>query len=96
VRYGSIRSLAEIALVSQELRATVLNSLAERVPVLRNSSQLTKELERVLLPKGAPPGWADDSAVVIEELWAKSTSVEEQDRWRNLGTSIRGLASSVS
>jgi len=92
VRYGSIRSLAEIALMSDELRESILAGLATRVPVLRTIPQLTRELEHVLLPMDAPSGWADDSAVVVEELWAKSASVEEQDRWRQLGASIKSLA----
>ncbi|WP_197695998.1 HEAT repeat domain-containing protein [Mycobacterium sp. E1715] len=92
VRYGSIRSLAEIALTSEELRDSILTDLARRVPVLRTTPLLIRELEHVLLPMDAPSGWADDSAVVVEELWAKSASVEEQDRWRKLGASIRSLS----
>ncbi|MGW9169749.1 HEAT repeat domain-containing protein, partial [Agromyces sp. NPDC055657] len=96
VRYGSIRSLAEIALSSEKLKDRVLNGLANRVPELRTVPQLTRELEHVLLPAGPPSGWADDSAVVVEQLWAKSTSVEEQDRWRTLGASIRSLEAAAS
>lgn len=92
VRYGSIRSLAEIALTSDKLREPILTGLARRVPVLRNVPQLVRELEHVLLPNNAPPGWADDSAVVVEQLWAGSASVEEQDRWRQLGASIRSIS----
>jgi hypothetical protein len=96
VRYGSIRSLAEIALTSDVLRESILRGLATRVPVLRTIPQLIRELEHVLLPMDAPAGWADDSAVVVEELWAKSASVEEQDRWRRLGASIRSLTTEAS
>lgn len=91
VRYGSVRSLVEIALTSDELRGQLFDGLVERVPSLRTNPSLTKELERVLLPVNAPPDWSDDSALLVETLWAKSISVEEQDRWRRLGAAIRAL-----
>jgi hypothetical protein len=92
VRYGSIRSLVEIALSTPELRELVLGGLADRVPALRANSQLMNELERVLQPTAPPRGWEDDTALLVETLWAESTSVEEQDRWRAVGASIRTLA----
>lgn len=92
VRYGAIRSLMEIALLTSDLRARILTGLAERVPVLRINSQLTRELERVLQPTAPPPGWEEDTSLLVETLWAESASVEEQDRWRAVGASIRSLA----
>lgn len=92
VRYGAIRSLVEIALSQSELRELVLRGLADRVPALQASSQLMKELERVLQPTSPPSGWEDDTALLVETLWAESSSVEEQDRWRVVGASIRSLA----
>ena len=96
VRYGSIRSLVEIALSTSALRALILDGLAHRVPALRTNSQLTKELERVLQPTTPPSGWEEDTALLVETLWAESTSVEEQDRWRVVGASIRNLATQNS
>lgn len=89
VRYGAIRSLVDIALGNPELRRTIFEAVAERVPTLRTEPQLTREVERVLVVDDAPSTWADDTAVLVETLWALSESVEEQDRWRRLGSRVR-------
>jgi hypothetical protein len=92
VRYGAIRSLIEIALADPELRREVFESLSTRVHLLRREPQLLREIERVLVLDDAPASWPEDTAALIVELWAKSDSVEEQDRWRHLGDTLRHVA----
>ncbi|WP_197074821.1 HEAT repeat domain-containing protein [Rhodococcus sp. MEB064] len=89
VRYGSVRSLVEIALFATAMRSRIIAELSTRISTIRLDPQLTKELERVLLPRNVSVEWAEDSALLVETLWSQSESVEEQDRWRKLGSSIQ-------
>jgi hypothetical protein len=89
VRYGALRSLIEVALRNPVARSFIFASLAARSDRLIAEPQLLRELERALVVDDAPLSWSTDAGVVVERLWADSTTIEAQDRWRHVGAQLR-------
>lgn len=90
VQYGALRSLIELAArAAQDLRERVFVELAETADEITNTPQLQREVERALHVTDAPPDWAEDAGLLVEQLWARGRSVAEQDRWRELSASLR-------
>jgi hypothetical protein len=84
VRYGSLRSLVEIAARSADLRVEVFEHLTPRLVDLRSDRRPITEFERALALKEPPADWAEAVAPSIMALWSNSATIEEQDHWREL------------
>jgi hypothetical protein len=88
VRYGSIRSIVEIAARSEDLRERALQSVRERLDKIVKHPRLRKELEDALLLQEPPSGWVEAVAPIVEDLWAMAPTVHDQDHWRRVGHRI--------
>lgn len=93
VRYGSLRSIVEIAALAADpiFRSKLLLMLSESVDILLNWPRLSDEFSRVVhIIKGSEPeNWYADLSPVIENLLKESDTIEEQDRWRTLSAQLR-------
>jgi hypothetical protein len=92
VKYGAVRALVELAAADDGLRPRVLAKLRARVESLRGDFVVLRELERALVLRNPPRGWADAVAPLIEELWAGSDSLIDQDHWRRVGWRVTQAA----
>jgi hypothetical protein len=98
VRYGALRSFILIAARMPEAtdRAEAFKKLASQSPVLLANAKWKREIERSVQIGDPPPDWPIAVGVLLEQLWAMSETVEEQDRWRNLSALLRTGWRSVS
>ncbi|WP_346138327.1 HEAT repeat domain-containing protein [Streptomyces coeruleofuscus] len=93
VQYGALRSLLEIAAISNTAnRWHVFLRLAEASGVLGSREELLRETERTLIVRDPPTDWAECAGLLLERLWADADSVAGQDRWRNVAARLRGVA----
>ncbi|WP_104524060.1 HEAT repeat domain-containing protein [Blastococcus atacamensis] len=96
VRYGALRSIIEIAAGADEDDAVdIFRGLAREADTLLDRERLLREFERAIVISDPPPHWLDSTGVVIEELWGRASTVEEQDRWRAAGAAVRNLRAAV-
>jgi hypothetical protein len=89
VRYGSIRSLVEIAGKSEELRGSVIDQLRNELEQRRADLSIVRQIERSVLLRLPPAGWAEAAGPLVEDLWAASETQEGQDHWRNVAFDLR-------
>jgi HEAT repeats len=82
VRYGAIRSLVEAAARSSSLRDGIISEIRKRIPDIVRMATLSWGLEHSLVLRQPPDQWPDAVAPLVEELWARAPTIEEQDRWR--------------
>lgn len=88
VRYGAVRSLIEIAARHHALRPEILESLRLRLEELRHHPLVLTELEKCLVLREPPVDWPDAVEPLVEDLWAMSESVFDQDHYRRVGQRI--------
>ncbi|HJQ01763.1 MAG TPA: NACHT domain-containing protein [Jatrophihabitans sp.] len=95
VRYGALRSYLSIAsrLPDASDRSEAFNRLAQDARIIVSDPKWTREVERSAQLIKVPYGWSNDVGILVEQLWALSKSVDEQDRWRRLSARLRTLAS---
>lgn len=97
VRYGAIRSLVEGAARDESVRQSVLDRLAERVEGLIGDERTLEELERALLLTNPPGDWIQAVEPLLENLWAASETLDQQDRWRQVAYNVqRSVTGSVA
>jgi hypothetical protein len=91
VRYGALRAFLQVAarLEDPDERQRVCSLLAESVDVIRENPRWEREIERAVQLETAPEDWATTFGVVIGALWAASTRLEEEDRWRVAASILR-------
>lgn len=91
VKYGSLRSaiLVTAHLRSAAKRRDAIEQLVQRSLTILSTPRLLDVTESSLLVEDSPEGWLNDAGPLIESLWANSTSVAEQDRWRDLSRTLR-------
>ncbi len=89
VRAGAIRALIEIAGTSCAERDAVLNEVVRRADEIAVDPTMAEWLRSSLLLASPPSDWEEAAAPVVEELWARAPSKEEQERWREQGFRIR-------
>jgi hypothetical protein len=90
VRYGAVRSLVEIAATESASRETVLGELRARLAVIRRTSLVLNEFEQCLVLHQPPQDWPEAVAPLVEDLWAMSDTVFEQDHYRRVGQRVWG------
>ena len=88
VRYGSVRSVVEIAYRSPKLRQGVFESLDKRLSALRKERKVFKELQRCLVLREPPTDWIETVTPLVEDLWAMESTIDDQDHWRRVGQRI--------
>lgn len=93
VRYGSIRSLVEIAARDPELRSSAFERVRASLDALADDSSTIQEFERALILREPPPDWADAVEPVIEQMWAAAETIELQDHWRRVAYDVQKAAS---
>jgi hypothetical protein len=98
VRTGALRSLILVAsrLPDTTERAKIFGALAEANRELLANPKFLREVERSTQLSPAPDDWPLAVGVLLEQLWAHSETVEEQDRWRRLSTGLRTRWSGLS
>lgn len=91
VRYGALRSaiLVTARLRSATKRRDAVAQLVDRSLTILGTPRLLDITESALMVENPPKGWLNDTGPLIESLWANSTSVAEQDRWRDLSRTLR-------
>ncbi|MGB3355487.1 MAG: ATP-binding protein [Mycobacterium sp.] len=91
VRNGALRSLilAASRLGDSEDRSEVFSTLGSLSAEILDNPKWSREVERSVQIENRPAGWSDSVAVLLEALWARANSVEDQDRWRTLSASLR-------
>ncbi len=90
VQYGALRSLIEVAAGGDtEVRRKVFAALAGLGAHIAGTRRLAIEAERAMVLVDPPAGWAEDAGILLEVLWAESTSVEAQDVWRSVSARLR-------
>lgn len=85
VRYGSIRSLIELATISDRaLRDEVGVCIAARAGVISSSDRIARELRSSLLiePSLAPVGWLDFVQACVKSQFLATERVADRDLWR--------------
>jgi HEAT repeat protein len=87
-RYGAVRALVEVAARDEQRRQQVLEQLRERLEDLATQELVFRELQSALELRDPPRGWATAVAPLIEELFARASTVPEQDHWRRVGRRI--------
>jgi hypothetical protein len=95
VRYGSIRSLVEIAGRSSDLRSLVFEGLRQELGRRTSDWSIVGQIERSVLLREPPVGWVDVAGPLVEDLWASADSQEAQDHWRNVAYDLRRTQSEV-
>jgi hypothetical protein len=91
VKNGALRSLILVAskLPSEHQREVAFLRLGELSDILLQNPKWTREIERSVRAEHAPPDWPESVGLLLEELWAESDSIADQDRWRRLSASLR-------
>lgn len=87
VRYGVVRSLAEMAArASDDLRSTITGLLEQQAPALvaKTEKKIKEELKRALciLPEAAPASWYDVIASISRGLYVMESDPAEREGWR--------------
>jgi hypothetical protein len=90
VAYGALRSLMEIAAVSQQLRDVVLSGIFERIELLEQRPRLREEFSRAVFARDLPDrlGWLRAVGRIVRDLASRSTDVPEYERWIRLGSDL--------
>jgi hypothetical protein len=91
VRYGSLRSLIEIASRTEEYLPRIVDSLLERLDPLKSRPRLLGELKRaVFLSKDvAPETWVQQISRLFYELLDRADSAEEAEQWSGSASRLR-------
>lgn len=91
VRYGAVRSLVDVAALSQETeRDRQLRWLIDHLDAIKAMpSQVLEELERVLVRVPAPANWVSGAGEVVEALYASESDEDQRSRWRRLSARLR-------
>ena len=91
VRYGSLRSLIEIASRDEQKVPVIIDELKTRLTLLRGNPRLLSELKRaVFLARGvAPKNWTDEISRLFYHLLDSSKSAEEAEEWSRLASRLR-------
>lgn len=85
VRYGAVRSLAEMAALADEnIRDRIVALLAECTPTLISQKKVKEELKRALCiePTAAPPAWAKTVALISRTIYVAEDDPVEREGWR--------------
>jgi hypothetical protein len=85
VRYGAVRSLAELAWRSKDDgRSEVVDSLLARAALINESTKLREELARALIidENLAPQGWKSVVLRFAREFFARTEDPMARDHWR--------------
>lgn len=86
VRYGAVRSLAELAFHAEErLRENITANLVKRTDALSRDPKVRDELTKALIidPRRAPKGWLTVVLQIAREFFMREEKIEERDRWRS-------------
>lgn len=89
VRYGAIRALIEEASRDEALRGPIVQMALECIDRIASDPRTVGELQRALVLRVPPRGWAEAVAPIIEELWGRAETVAAQDRWRRLAYDVQ-------
>ncbi|WP_032389287.1 hypothetical protein [Rhodococcoides fascians] len=91
VRNGALRSFMQVTAKLPDInqRIAAFKELSGHTARLLENPKWLREVERSSRLMNAPQAWPETVGILIEQLWSKSDSVEEQDRWRNLSASLR-------
>jgi hypothetical protein len=91
VRYGSLRSLIELASRDDQIVSSIVDALCARLVRLKASSRLLNELVRaVFLSKGfAPSTWSEQISRLFYGLLDLSNSADEAQRWSGMASKLR-------
>ena len=92
VKYGAVRSLVECASRSEELREQIIDGLLEELPQVSQSPALLAEFEKSLVLANPPKNWAAAVEPLLDALWAKAVSYEEQERWLRLAREVQRVS----
>jgi hypothetical protein len=87
-RYGAVRALVEVAAKRDTQRDRVLEELRARLPALQEDQRVFAELLRALELRDPPNGWVTDVAPLVEDMFIRARTVEDQDHWRQVGWRI--------
>lgn len=86
VRYGSLRSLVEMAARTGDprLRSSVIRAIRQRIPTIDQIPRLKEELSRALVvdPLLAPPEWRKVVLSVAREFYLRTEDTAARDQWR--------------
>ncbi|GAA4712947.1 hypothetical protein [Nocardioides conyzicola] len=98
VQTGALRSLILVAsrLPESTERTEIFAELADKSRELLANPKFLREVERSTQVSPVPDDWPVAVGVLIEELWAHSATIEEQDRWRRLSAGLRTRWSGLS
>jgi hypothetical protein len=90
VRYGSIRSLMELAARYPKFREPIFEALLRNIGELLNRERLLEEFSRGVLSRveGDTDTWMGGVGRILELLLSKSTTKLEVDRWVRLGQEL--------
>lgn len=88
VRYGAFRSLVERAARGQREGEVIFREVVARASSILADSLLVRDVQQALLLRRPPEYWQGVTGALIEELWALETTVEGQDRWRDLASRL--------
>lgn len=89
VQYGAVRSLIEIAAAVPQQRVPIFERLAKMAERIVSVPRLASEVERCLFVREPPRDWAEAAGVLVEQLWAIAPTVADQDRWRDVSTTLQ-------
>lgn len=86
VRYGAIRSLVEIALMSPPHRSQILDRFVEDLPRIKKDSTVLNEFVNAAFAdqKSASADWPNALAPIFHRLIDLAESAEEIDRWSGI------------
>jgi hypothetical protein len=85
VRYGSIRSVVELATRSDnEFRSTISDAIGERAKAISGQPRVLGELRTSVLVDvaAAPPDWLSFVQKIVRDLFSATDDVKERDLWR--------------
>jgi len=91
VRYGAIRSLAEIASRDAKLLPAIVDGIIKNLDAVSSSLKVRGELTRaVFLSEGcAPPNWSEEISRVFYALMERAGDTTEVERWSKLASRLR-------
>ena len=90
VKYGSLRSVMEIAARSTALRATVFSALGERFKLLETQPKLRDEFTRAAFASRIErkDTWLLGIGKIIRELASSASDSRDLDKWLRLGDDL--------
>jgi hypothetical protein len=86
VRYGAVRSLVEMACISDEnLREKIFDQISARAQRIATQPRVEAELARALIvtPSKAPQNWLAKTKHVAREFFQITHEIEKRDAWRS-------------